>query len=121
MGKREGVRESNNKNAVGFLRESFAGKKLARRSGLAPLAGGAVGYLAYDGASWFEPVLAADGDVPGEPDDAVWMFFRTIVAFDRVRQQMEITSVVSTDDAGGDRDRLRALDQRARIGTKDIG
>src|SRR5260370_42521009 len=102
MGKREGVRESNNKNAVGFLREYFAGKKLARRSGLAPLAGGAVGYLAYDGGGWFEPVLEADGDVPGEPDDAVWMFFRTIIAFYRGRQQIEIPSVVSTCDAGAD-------------------
>jgi len=117
---RDGVRESHNQNAVEFLREYFAGKKLARRSGLAPLAGGAVGYLAYDGASWFEPVLAADGDVPGEPDDAVWMFFRTIVAFDRVRQQMEITSVVSTDDAGGDRKRLCDLYERALAETKDI-
>jgi anthranilate synthase component 1 len=117
---RDGLRESHNQNAVEFLREYFAGKKLARRSGLAPLAGGAVGYLAYDGASWFEPVLEADSAVPGEPDDAVWMFFRTIVAFDRVRQQMEITSVVSTEDADGDRDRLRALYQRAVAETKDI-
>src|SRR5882672_8890509 len=117
---RDGVCESHNQNAVEFLREYFAGKKLARRSGLAPLAGGAVGYLAYDGASWFEPVLEADGATPGEPNDAVWMFFRTIVAIDRVRQQMEITSVVATDDAGGDRDRLRALYQRAVAETKDI-
>ena len=117
---RNGVRESHNQNAVEFLREYFAGKKLARRSGLAPLAGGAVGYLAYDGAIWFEPVLEADRATPGEPNDAVWMFFRTIVATDRVRQQMEITSVVSTDDAGGDRDRLRALYQRAVAETKDI-
>jgi anthranilate synthase component 1 len=117
---KDGVRESHNQNAVEFLREYFAGKKLARRSGLAPLAGGAVGYLAYDGASWFEPVLEADGAIPGEADDAVWMFFRTIVAFDRVRQQMEITSVVSTDDAGGDRDRLRDLYDRAVAETKDI-
>src|SRR5260370_36324528 len=117
---RDGGRESQNQNDVEFLRECFAGKKLARRSGLAPLAGGAVGYLAYDGASWFEPVLEADGDGPGEPDDAVWMFFRTIVAFDRVRQQMEITSVVSTDDAGGERERLPALYQRAVIETNDL-
>src|SRR5882762_3319083 len=56
-----GSGEVRQQNAVEFLREYFAGKKLARRSGLAPFAGGAVGYLAYDGASWFEPVLEADG------------------------------------------------------------
>jgi anthranilate synthase component 1 len=117
---RDGGRESHNQNAVEFLREYFAGKKLARRSGLAPLAGGAVGYLAYDGASWFEPVLEADGDAPGEPNDAVWMFFRTIVAFDRVRQQMEITSVVFTDEAEGDRNRLRELYERAVAETEEL-
>ncbi len=117
---RNGVRESRKQNAVEFLREYFAGKKLARRGSLAPLAGGAVGYLAYGGASWFEPVLAADCTTPGETEDAVWMFFRTIVAFDRVRQQMEITSVVFTDETGGDRDRLRELYERAVAETEEL-
>src|SRR5258707_2943150 len=44
-------------HAIAFLREYFAGKKLASRAGLAPLSGGAVGYLAYDAARSFEPVL----------------------------------------------------------------
>jgi anthranilate synthase component 1 len=117
---RDGRRESRDQNAVEFLREYFAGKKLARRRGLAPLAGGAVGCLAYNAASWFEPVLEADGAAPGGPDDAVWMFFRTIVAFDRVRQQMEITSVVFTDEADGNRKRVRDLYERAVAETKAI-
>src|SRR6266446_8931260 len=118
---RNGVRESRRQNAVEFLREYFAGKKLARRGGLAPLAGGAVGYLAYDAARWFEPVLAVNGNAqPPGTNDAVWMFFRTIVAFDRVRQQMEITSVVFTDEAEGDRDRLRELYERAVAETASI-
>src|SRR6266851_5833470 len=117
---KDGAREVRDQNAVEFLREYFAERKLARRSGLAPLAGGAVGYLAYDGASWFEPILTADNGAQSQTDDAVWMFFRTIVAFDRVRQQMEITSVVFTDEANGDRDRLRDLFERAVAETKDI-
>src|SRR6266404_5901471 len=52
-----GRREVREQNAVEFLREYFLGKKLARRSGLAPLSGGAVGYLGYEAARWFEPVL----------------------------------------------------------------
>src|SRR5229473_4137892 len=116
---KSGEREVRQQNAVDFIREYFAGKKLARRAGLAPLSGGAVGYLAYDAARWFEPVLDVNGSTrPLEVNDAVWMFFRTIVAFDRVRQQMEITSVVSTDDAGGDRKRLRDLYERAVAETK---
>jgi len=118
---KDGRTEMRRQNAVEFLREYFAGKKLASRGGLAPLAGGAVGYLAYDAARWFEPVLAVNGNAqPPGTNDAVWMFFRTIVAFDRVRQQMEITSVVFTDEAEGDRNRLRELYERAVVETAAI-
>ncbi|HMJ26667.1 MAG TPA: anthranilate synthase component I family protein [Pyrinomonadaceae bacterium] len=118
---KNGNREVHQQNAVEFLREYFAGKNLARRPGLAPLAGGAVGYLAYDAARWFEPVLDLNGNAQSsEASDAVWMFFRNIVAFDRVRQQMEITSVVFTDEAEGDRDRLRQLYERALAETARI-
>src|SRR5438105_1916990 len=105
---RDGRREVVNQNAIDFLRQYFAGKKLVSRSGLAPLAGGAVGYLAYDAARWFEPVLDSNSAQPNA-NDAVWMFFRTVIAFDHVRQQMEITSVVFTDEADGAREKLRAL------------
>lgn len=118
---KDGQREVRQQNAVEFLREYFAGKKLARRSGLAPFAGGAVGYLAYDAARWFEPVLDVNSATrPPETNDAVWMFFRNIIAFDRVRQQMEITSVVLTDEAEGDRGRLRELYEHALAETASI-
>src|SRR6266849_2133713 len=116
----DGQREVRKQNAVDFIREYFAGKKLARRAGLAPLSGGAVGYLAYDAARWFEPVLDVNGSEAPVTNDAVWMFFRTIIAFDRVRQQMEITSVVLTDEAGGDRDRLREFYELAVAETASI-
>ncbi len=106
--------------ATDYLRDYFRGRRLARRAGLAPMAGGAVGYLAYDAARWFEPVL--EGDLKGSPeaDDAVFMVFRTVLAFDRVRQQIEIASVVFTDEAGGSRARLEelyevAVEETARI------
>lgn len=96
--------------ATDFLRDYFRGRKLALRSGLAPLAGGAVGYLAYRAARWFEPVLEDQaGDPIDDRDDAVFMCYRTLLAFDRVRQQVLITSVVFTDEAGGSRTRLREL------------
>ncbi|MGA9997043.1 MAG: anthranilate synthase component I family protein, partial [Pyrinomonadaceae bacterium] len=57
----------------------------------------------------FEPVLDAH-DVEGfKTDDAVWVFYKTVLAFDRVRQQMLITSVVFTDEAEGNRKRLEKL------------
>src|SRR5437016_12056090 len=44
---RDGRREVVNQNAIDFLRQDFAEKKLVSRAGVAPFAGGAVGYLAY--------------------------------------------------------------------------
>ncbi len=116
---RNGQRDVVDQNAIDFLRQFFAGKRLAPRAGLAPFAGGAVGYLAYDAARWFEPVLAENAD-QSNVNDAVWMFFRTVVAFDRVRQQMEITSVVFTDEAANDREKLRVLYQQAVDATAQI-
>src|SRR6185436_19315610 len=107
-------------NAMNFLRKHFAGKKLARRAGLAPLSGGAVGYLAYDAARWFEPVLRGDGNQDPEASIAAWMFFRTVLVFDSVQQQIEITSIVDVDEAGGDRESLRKLYQKAVHETEEI-
>lgn len=102
-----------NVRATDFAREYFRDRELARRTGLAPLAGGAVGYLAYEAARWFEPVLGANNDESMEVDDAVWMFYRTVLAFDRVRQRIEITAVVLTEEAGGSHERLRELYEQA--------
>src|SRR2546423_5671213 len=106
-------------NGIDFLRQYFSTKKLAQRPGLAPLAGGAVGYLAYGAAHWFEPVLGKDDCAP-DRNTAVWMFFKNIVAFDRVRQQMEITSVVFVDEAAGEKQKLRELYDRALTETEQI-
>jgi anthranilate synthase component I len=95
--------------ATDYLREYFRTRRLARRAGLAPMAGGAVGYVSYEAARWFEPVLGKSLNVSAGGDDAVFMLFRTVLAFDRVRQQMEITSVVFTDEAAGSRARLEEL------------
>jgi anthranilate synthase component 1 len=95
--------------AIDYLREYFGSRRLARRAGLAPMAGGAVGYLSYDAARWFEPVLEGELKVSEGRDDAVFMLFRTVLAFDRVRQQIEITSVVLTEEASGSPARLKEL------------
>jgi anthranilate synthase component 1 len=106
--------------AIDFVREHFRHRKLARRQGLAPLAGGAVGYLSYDAARWFEPRLDAWPDEALPTPDAALMFYRTLLAFDRVRQQLLITSVVFTDEAGHSRIRLRELYDRAVEETENI-
>jgi anthranilate synthase component 1 len=118
---RNGKREILAVRAIDFVRDYFRERVLARRPGLAPFAGGAVGYLAYDAARWFEPVLAskdaalrASETQPLDlPTDALWMFYRNVIAFDRLRQQMEIISIVFTEEAEGSKTRLRQLYEAA--------
>ena len=122
----ETIETLNDVRAVDYLRDHFRQRKLARRAGLAPMAGGAVGYLAYDAVRWFEPVLDDRAGIDAvdengdERDDAVFMFYRTVLAFDRVRQQIEITSVVLTDEARGSTPRLQALYEQALAETERI-
>ncbi|HEX5110578.1 MAG TPA: anthranilate synthase component I [Vicinamibacterales bacterium] len=70
------------------LREMMAGFHAPFVPGLPRFTGGAVGYLAYDAAAWFEPVTlqpAADGE-----DEAGFMLFDTVLAFDHVRHRILI-------------------------------
>ena len=113
-------------HATDFLRDYFRARRLARRAGLAPMAGGAVGYLAYEAARWFEPVLEKSLKVSERTDDsegvddAVFMLFRTVLAFDRVRQVIEITSVVFTEEAASSRERLSELYDAAVAETERV-
>jgi anthranilate synthase component I len=117
---KNGREEIVDQNAIDFVRTLFHGKKLARRHGLAPFCGGAVGYLGYDAARWFEPVLARNASGTSQSDDVAWMFFKTVLAFDRVQQLIEITSIVFTDEADGDQQRLRELYDQAVQETDSI-
>lgn len=107
--------------ATEWVRDYFRGRSLARRSGLVPFAGGAVGYLGYDAAQWFEPALRDEHTQPLDaPTDAVWMFYRTVIAFDRVKQRLEIVSIVLTEEAGGSHEQLRKLYDEAVARTKEV-
>lgn len=118
---RDGKTESFPIVATEWVRDYFRGRSLARRSGLVPFAGGAVGYLGYDAAQWFEPALRDDHTQPLDvPTDAVWMFYRNVIAFDRVKQRLEIVSIVFTEEAGGSHERLRELYDQAVARTEEV-
>jgi len=137
---RNGKTETHPMVATEWVREYFRQRILARRPGLLPFAGGAVGYLEYDAAHWFEPALRSDGAEPqpaaeeqlqgqGIPEgiqeripegNAVWMFYRNVIAFDRLRQRMEIVSIVLTEEAEGSHARLRELYQEAVTRTEQV-
>src|SRR5215510_11877873 len=49
--------------------------------------GGAVGYLDYDTAEWFEPAVRLDKPV-SDRDQAGFMVFDTVLAFDHVKHRI---------------------------------
>ncbi len=75
--------------------------------GLPRFTGGAVGYLTYDAASWFEPVRMQEAD--HVEDEAGFMLFDTVLAFDHVRHRI---LVIANARITGDED-LEALYQFA--------
>ena len=62
--------------------------------------GGAVGYLGYGAASWFEPVLGDLGAGADGADDAGFMVFDTVLAFDHVQHRILIiaNARITADD-----------------------
>ena len=103
---------------IEFLRRHFSRHKLVQREKLPPLCGGAIGFLAYDAARWFEKSL--DKSEKTGKDDAVWMFFRNILVFDRLKQRIEIVSVAFTDEAQGDETKLREIYENAVAETERL-
>ncbi len=123
--KRQVIIEKNGKEEVlpdttliEFLRRHFSNNKLARRENLPPLCGGAVGFFAYNAARWFEKVL--DDRKVSENEDAKWMFFRTVLVFDRLKQRIEIVSIVLTDEAENDDEKLKELFEAAVAETENL-
>jgi anthranilate synthase component 1 len=71
--------------------------------------GGAVGYLGYGAASWFEPVLGDVGDDSDGADKAGFMLFDTVLAFDHVAHRILIIANARTSA----NDDLESLYRRA--------
>ena len=84
--------------AVDVLRREFADRKLAAPENIAPMAGGCVGYLGYAASRWFDPAMQA---VEGSGDDACFLIFRTVLAFDHARQQIQIRTLAEVAPGAG--------------------
>jgi anthranilate synthase component I len=86
---RAGQTRASDKPFIETLRELMAGFHSPYVPGLPRFTGGAVGYLGYDAAAWFEPVKLQGAPDP-EQDDAGFMLFDTVLAFDHVRHRILI-------------------------------
>ena len=76
------------KRFIETIRDLMAGYHTPFVPGLPRFTGGAVGYMAYDAAAWFEPVkLQPTNDTD---EEAGFMLFDTVLAFDHVRHRILI-------------------------------
>ena len=82
-----------------LLRQRLARFHPVRFPGLPPFSGGAIGYLAYDAVRLAEKIPATHPDDIGL-DDAVFMLFDGLVAFDHVRQGIWVIRNVFTEGPG---------------------
>ena len=105
---RAGQTSESDKPFIATLRELMAGFHSPFVPGLPRFTGGAVGYLGYDAAAWFEPV-PLQGEAEDE-DEAGFMLFDTVLAFDHVRHRILI---IANARITGDED-LESLYQFAR-------
>ncbi|MEO6588265.1 MAG: chorismate-binding protein, partial [Pyrinomonadaceae bacterium] len=97
-----------------FLREHFAKNNLFFDRENPVFTGGAIGYFGFSAVEWFEPTLAQDAPTKKNLlPDALWMFYRTIVAFDHARQLIKIITLVFTEEADGNAEKLEKLYQDA--------
>jgi anthranilate synthase component 1 len=89
-------------NAFEFLREQFSTARVESDQELPAFCGGAIGYFGFDCVAWVEPTLHQEA---ARTPLAQLMFFDSVIAFDHVRQSIQIITL-SCDE----RDEFPSLD-----------
>src|SRR3989442_9723628 len=100
------------------LRATMARFKSVKLPNLPPFTGGAVGYFGYDMVRTIEEIPNTGVDDLGV-DDAVLMFYKTVLAFDHLRHQIHIISNVIVEESQDsvDAQYQKAIDEIQRIET----
>src|SRR5436853_1409739 len=89
---RGGVTTESDKPFVDTLRRLMADFRSPFVPDLPRFTGGAVGYFGYGASSWFEPVLGDLGTSGDGADQAGFMLFDTVLAFDHVQHRILIVA-----------------------------
>ena len=79
-----------------IIEEELSRNRLIPLPGLPPFHGGAVGYLAYEVARYFERLPAPANDPLGLPE-AIFLFCDTLLIFDHLRHNIKVVSHVRLD------------------------
>jgi anthranilate synthase component 1 len=85
---RAGVTTAAEKPFVETLRELMNSFQSPFVPGLPRFTGGAVGYFGYETSAWFEPTTQRNGPPDIDGDDAGFMVFDTVLAFDHVQHRI---------------------------------
>lgn len=99
--------------AADYVKDHFRQRQLALAAERIPLAGGAVGYLGYSAAGWFEPAIGVNSSSVDQPDDGLWMFFRSLVVFDHKNAEVNLVAVALKELANKEPDGLQMLYEEA--------
>jgi len=97
---RAGVKTESDRPFIETLRRLMADFRSPFVPDLPRFTGGAVGYLGYGAASWFEPVLGDLGEGTDGAEQAGFMLFDTVLAFDHVQHRILIiaNARITADD-----------------------
>jgi anthranilate synthase component 1 len=106
---RAGATSTGAKPFIQTLRELMNSFQSPFVQGLPRFTGGAVGYLSYDTAEWFEAAVARKDTKEEGQDESGFMLFDTVLAFDHVQHRILL---IANARISGDED-LRALYQFA--------
>ena len=113
---------------IDVLREVMARYQSPWVEGLPRFTGGAVGFLGYEAAAWFEPSLRerwkrqgqrAGGDTH-DTDDATFMVFDTILAFDHVKHRILVIANAPVHDGCDLRSRYQLAQAKIRFLEREL-
>ena len=122
--KQEGI-EEREESFLEVVRELMAQYESPDVDGLPRFSGGAVGFLGYEAAAWFEPSLephwrTVDVESDDLQDDAAFMVFDTVLAFDHVKHRILIIANTSVFDGCDLREKYEGAQSKIQAVEKEL-
>ena len=122
--KQEGI-EEREESFLEVVRKLMAQYESPDVDGLPRFSGGAVGFLGYEAAAWFEPSLephwrTVDVESDDVQDDAAFMVFDTVLAFDHVKHRILIIANTPVFDGCDLREKYEGAQSKIQAVEKEL-